>query len=356
MLSIQQFDYFLPPSLIAHAPLKNRASSRLLSANRASQTLSHHHFNDLASLLDPGDVLVRNETKVIPARLFGQLPSGKIIELLLLNPVDDSGTLWKCLTKPGIAQNEKIVFPTGVEAINHSAKDVYAKEIEFHCSKTELRQLLTKEGHTPLPPYISNSSSEKLLRQQYQTIYAKQEGSVAAPTAGLHFTAKLDAELSQRGISIVPITIHVGLGTFAPLKDNSFSTKQIHTEWFSISLKAAQTINQAKSEGRRIVAVGTTTARTLESCADLSGKIVPQTGETSLFIFPPYAFRAIDALITNFHLPKSSLLTLVSAFVSTPNTSEIFSSFNESLIGKSYQIAIENEYRFYSFGDAMLIT
>ena len=356
MLSIQQFDYSLPPSLIAQAPLKNRAESRLLVLNRTTLTLFHHQFNELVSLLQPGDVLVRNETKVIPARLFGQLQSGKKIEVLLLNPSDDSGIKWKCLTKPGIAQQAKIFFSAAVEALNHSSKDAYTKEIEFSCTKAELHEFILKKGHTPLPPYISNSSSEKILRQQYQTTYALREGSVAAPTAGLHFTPTLDKELQKGGITIVPITLHVGLGTFAPLRENSFSAKQIHSEWFSLSSDATKKINQAKSEHRRIIAVGTTTARTLESCSDAEGRISPQTGETSLFIFPPYTFKAIDALITNFHLPKSSLLTLVSAFVSTPNTSELFTSFSDSLVGKSYQIAIEEKYRFYSFGDAMLIT
>ena len=356
MLSINQFDYTLPLSLIAHAPLTKRTASRLLSLDRTSQKLSHHHFNDLATLLQPGDVLVRNETKVIPARLFGQLKTAKNIELLLISPVDDGGTKWKCLTKPGLNQNENILFNSEIEAVNHSPKDSYVKEIEFECSKSELRTFILKNGHTPLPPYISNQSNEYLLRKQYQTTYAKHEGSVAAPTAGLHFTKELDKELSLRDISILPITLHVGLGTFAPLRETVFAEKQLHAEWFSVSDMTAQQINQAKQEKRRIIAVGTTSARTLESCTNSMGRIEPKTSETTLFIFPPYKFRSVDGLITNFHLPKSSLLTLVSAFVSAPNTPENFTSFNESLIGKSYQKAISEQYRFYSFGDAMLIT
>lgn len=356
MLSINQFDYTLPPSLISHAPLTKRTASRLLSVDRTSQKITHHHFSDLAALLQPGDVLIRNETKVIPARLFGQRKSGKNIELLLISPVDDSGVKWKCLTKPGLNQNEKILFDSEIEAINTSPKDSYVKEVEFGCSKTELRTFFLKNGHTPLPPYISNQSNELLLRKQYQTTYAKHEGSVAAPTAGLHFTKELDKELALRDISILPITLHVGLGTFAPLRETVFAEKQLHAEWFSVSDMTAQQINQAKQEKRRIIAVGTTSARTLESCTNSKGLIEPKTSETTLFIFPPYKFRSVDGLITNFHLPKSSLLTLVSAFVSAPNTPENFTSFNKSLIGKSYQTAISEQYRFYSFGDAMLIT
>ncbi len=355
MLSVQQFDYPLPSHLIAHAPLENRATSRLLVLNRATQKLTHLHFSDLASLLKPGDVLVRNETKVFPARLYGQLQSGKKIEVLLLNPLDDTGILWRCLTKPGITENEILNFNSEITAINHSSKQSYVKEIEFLCSKIELRAYISKNGHTPLPPYITNQSSEDLLRKQYQTMYAKHEGSVAAPTAGLHFTTELDQALTQRGVALVSITLHVGLGTFSPLKDHSFVDQQLHTEWFTVSPEAAEQINQAKKQHRRIIVVGTTTARTLESCTNSQGYLESKSGETSLFIFPPYKFQSVDALITNFHLPKSSLLTLVSAFVSAPNTSEMFTSFGESLIGRSYQVAIAENYRFYSFGDAMLI-
>lgn len=355
MLSVQQFDYPLPSNLIAHAPLEKRSTSRLLVLDRATQKLTHLHFSDLASLLKPGDVLVRNETKVFPARLFGQLQAGKAIEVLLLNPVDASGTLWQCLTKPGITEHEIINFDSEITAINRSPKPSYVKEIEFLCSKAELRAYILKHGHTPLPPYIANQSSEELLRKQYQTMYAKHEGSVAAPTAGLHFTTELDRALSLRGVSLVSIILHVGLGTFSPLKEHSFVDNQLHSEWFSVSPESAGQINQAKKEHRRIIVVGTTTARTLESCTNSQGYLEPQSGETSLFIFPPYSFRSTTALITNFHLPKSSLLTLVSAFVSAPNTSEMFTSFGESMIGKSYQAAIDENYRFYSFGDAMLI-
>lgn len=355
MTGINSFDYRLPPDHIAHQPVEPRSSSKLMQVDRATGEIKHWRFSDLPTLLQPGDVLVRNDTKVLPARLFGKLESGKQIEVLLIHPNQSSQNEWFCLTKPGLKQNQTVIFDDVLQATNQSEKNAYSKILRFSLGGTELKQKIDEIGHTPLPPYIHPVSSEKTIRRQYQTTYAKCTGSVAAPTAGLHFTPELDAELRHIGVEIVSVTLHVGLGTFMPLREHSFEEKQLHEEYFSLEEAATYAINKAKIEGRRIIAVGTTAVRTLESCVDEAGLLRAQTGETKLFIFPPFQFRIVDAMITNFHLPKSSLLALVSAFVSQPNTTHSFTSFSESMIGKSYQIAMEQNYRFYSFGDAMLI-
>lgn len=355
MISANDFDYSLPDSLIANEPLPERTSSRLLVLDRTSGKIAHHHFADLPSLLKTGDVLVRNQTKVFPARIFAEKTSGKSVELLLLHPVVGTGTQWQCLTKPGVKPGEALRLTPKVTATNLSETKSYTKVFEFSCSTDELFSLLEKHGQTPLPPYIHNQTPENIRRRQYQTTYAQTVGSAAAPTAGLHFTPALDQALTAAGIAIAPITLHVGLGTFAPLRDESFASKSLHSEWYELSSETATIINQAKQSGRRIVAIGTTTVRTLESAAMKHWPLQPHTGETTLFIYPPYSFQVVDAMVTNFHLPKSSLLALVSAFVTQPNGPETFHSFAQSSIGTAYQTAITERYRFFSFGDAMLI-
>lgn len=355
MTGINSFDYQLPPKHIAHQPAEPRSSSKLMQVDRATGEIKHWHFSDLPTLLQPGDVLVRNDTKVLPARLFGKLESGKQIEVLLIHPNQSSQDEWFCLTKPGVKQDQTIIFDDELQATNRSDKNSYSKILRFSLEGKALKQKIDDIGHTPLPPYINPISSEKTIRRQYQTTYAKFTGSVAAPTAGLHFTPDLDEELRRMGVEIVSVTLHVGLGTFMPLREHSFEEKQLHEEYFSLDEASANAINKAKAEGRRIIAVGTTAVRTLESCVDEAGLLQARTGETRLFIFPPFQFRVVDAMITNFHLPKSSLLALVSAFVSQPNTTHNFTSFSESIIGESYQVAMNQNYRFYSFGDAMLI-
>ena len=356
MISIDQFDYDLPKHLIAHNPPAQRSSSKLLTFDRQSLSIVHQNFQNLPALLNEGDILVRNETKVIPARMFGKTTSGKSIEVLLIRPVENT-TTWECLVKPGIKQGDTLRFSDTVWAENQSDKHSYLKRLAFSVSELELEEELVHIGHTPLPPYIHSTLSESQLRMAYQTTYAKNSGSVAAPTAGLHFTPDLDESLRNRGVEILSITLHVGIGTFAPLKAESFITKQLHQERYELDAEVFDKIQRAKSQQRKIIAVGTTTTRVLESLDfNSSNKNTSTSGETALFIFPPYRFTVVDGLITNFHLPKSSLLALISAFTTTPNSSESFASFDKSAIGQAYQEAIQKEYRFFSFGDAMFIT
>lgn len=359
-LSIDDFEYHLPDARIAQTPAVPRDSSRLLMVDRVTPALSDHHFYDLPQLLRPGDVLVRNNTQVIPARLIGRKTTGGAVEVLLLKRLESSSKeeLWECLTKPGIKINQTILFTDELRATCRSI-DGYTRVLAFNRSHIALFEALYAIGHTPLPPYIHwSSADETSLRETYQTIYASRAGSAAAPTAGLHFTPELDQQLREAGIQIEEVTLHVGLGTFLPVKETDVTHHTMHQEWYELTPGVAERLSQAKAEGRRVIAVGTTSCRVLETCAvssDSGVSLKAGTGETDIFIYPPYRFKAVDGLITNFHLPKSTLLMLVSALVSEPNTDVPFSNFKESLIGQAYLKAIADKYRFFSFGDAMLI-
>lgn len=365
-LQAEAFWYDLPVELIAQKPLAQRDHSRLMQVNRQTQQLSHHQFYDLPNLLQPGDILIRNNTKVLPARVHGRKETGGKIEVLLNKHLESNqqGEVWECLTKPGLKLDQRVTF--GHTKDSDSPPLLQAKCIQIdgfkriiHFNKTGLIFLKTLEeiGQTPIPPYIAwQAEDEPQLRQQYQTTYAKKVGSVAAPTAGLHFTPELDQQLAEKGIKNLELTLHVGLGTFQPVQPENIKTQALHSEIFELAPEIATALTQAKQAGQRLIAVGTTSTRVLVSCFDLkTNTFQPQNGETDLFIYPPREIKTIDGLITNFHQPQSSLMMLVSALVSAPNTPHTFVDLQSSLIGQAYQTAIQEKYRFHSFGDAMLI-
>lgn len=358
MLTLDQFDYHLPPTLIAQTPKEKRDHSRLLVVNRQHQKLEDFHFYDLPDLIDDNYLIVRNNTKVIPARIFGQKETGGHVELLLTKRVGSGANseVWQCLSKPGIKPGQKIIFKNTDLTATCLAINNYTRDIKFNQSGEQLFDTLFQIGHTPIPPYIKwNEDDEDQLRQVYQTTYAKIQGSAAAPTAGLHFTKEIDQKLKDKGIEIIEVTLHVGLGTFLPVKDEDVLKHHMHSEKFILTKKAADKINQAKKQGKKILSIGTTTTRLLEACANDKGELTAQSGETDIYIYPGYQFKIVDSLITNFHLPKSTLLMLISALGSKPQTNDEFVDFQSSLLGKAYQHAIDQKYRFYSFGDAMLI-
>ena len=356
MLTIHQFDYHLPASLIAHKPAEIRDHSRMLVVNRQSGLITDHHFFDLPQIIDQNYLIVRNNTKVIPARIFGQKTTGGQVELLLIKrlAILPDGETWQCLTKPGLKPGQTITFPDSLLVAVCQSRNGYTQLIKFNQSSSTLFATLYQIGHTPIPPYIDwEKNDEQHLRDIYQTTFAKHQGSVAAPTAGLHFTKDLDQQLQKKGVDIAEVTLHVSLGTFLPVKAENIVNHQMHSEQFELTKQVAEQITQAKSQGKKILSVGTTTTRVLESCAKTQGMLTPQAGETDIYIYPEYQFKIVDSLITNFHLPKSTLLMLISAFTSFPQTQ--FENFHKSLVGLAYQLAIDKKYRFYSFGDAMLI-
>lgn len=362
MLKLNQFDYNLPEKMIAQKPADPRDSSKLLLANRSTNQVSHHHFYNLPELLKSGDVLVRNNTKVIRARLHGHKTTGGNVEILLNKPVVHSQNehVWECLTKPGLKVGQNVDFDNSDLSAVCTASTDYTRLVRFNKTGDEFLQIISKIGETPLPPYIKNSDDPVKIEKLYQTLYAETAGSVAAPTAGLHFTPEIESALIKKGVEILDLTLHVGLGTFLPVKTEDITKHKMHGEWFDLDQKIATKINQAKLAGKRIIAVGTTTTRVLESCSFFDNakekfQLKPTTGETEIFIYPGYKFKIIDGLLTNFHLPKSTLLMLVSSLTTRPNTSAKFKNFQESLVGQAYSAAIKNNYRFYSFGDAMLI-
>ena len=338
-MKTSKFNYSLPENLIAQQPVFPRDSSRLLVLDSSSGKISHHHFCDIVDYLEKGDVLVLNNSKVIPARLFGEVKGkdGKRAEILL---VRKTGPYWECL-----AGGKKLKVGDEIVISPRFSLKIRAKNpertflVKFNKSGVEFKLLLLKHGHTPTPPYIKYEAKES----DYQTIYAAIEGSVAAPTVGLHFTKGLLEKLKAKGVAIEFVTLHVGLGTFLPVKEENLEDHKIHVEYASLSLKTAEKLNKAKREKRRIIAVGTTTVRVLESTCDNNGRVKPFSGEVDIFIKPGYKFKVVDAMITNFHLPASTLLALVCAF----------GRYN--YIMRAYKIAIKNKYRFYSFGDAMFL-
>lgn len=340
-MRLSDFDFYLPDELIAQTPVEPRDRSRLLVLFRETGATKHGTFRDLADYLNAGDVLVLNDTRVIPARLMGvKAGTGGQVELLLLKRLGIDR--WETLVRPGrrVHEGTEIVFGNGeLVAVGEESTETGGRVMRFRFDGA-FEEVLDRLGKMPLPPYITASLDDP---ERYQTVYSRVRGSAAAPTAGLHFTKEFLEELQTRGIKIAYITLHVGLGTFRPVQTEDIRKHRMHSEYYEISEEAARTVNDARREGRRIVAVGTTCVRTLESVADPSGFIEPRAGWTDIFIYPGYRFRAVDAMVTNFHLPKSSLVMLVSAFAGREN------------VLAAYREAVDERYRFFSFGDAMLI-
>lgn len=346
------FDYNLPQNLIANFPASPRDRSRLMVIDRKTVIISHKHFYDIVDYLSPNDVLVLNKTKVFPARVYATKITGGKVELLFLEEVESG--IWKALTHPGLKIGTNISINKNL--FNVVGHDKQTALIDTHLSKDDLMKLLRKHGHTPLPPYIRSSDAETNLRKEYQTVYADSVGSVAAPTAGFHFTKRLLNRLKAKGVQIEYVTLHVGLGTFLPVRTSNLENHTMHSEYFKVEKSVVNRLNKAKKEGKKIISVGTTSTRVLETLSDSSGTLEDSPPKyTNIFIYPPYKFKFVDGLVTNFHLPESTLLALVSAFVSHPNTDKEFSDFESSLAGKAYTVAIKEKYRFYSFGDACFI-
>ncbi len=339
MLKTKDFYYDLPEELIAQTPVYPRDSSRLLVYDRASDTVSHEHFYDLPSHLKSGDLLVINDTKVYPARLFAHTEHGGKVEILLLKRLDLSE--WECLVKPGKKAREGVRLTVNDElALTVQSRTPTGERIIKFEYDGVFEDILSRAGEMPLPPYIH----EKLKDQdRYQTVYCKQEGSAAAPTAGLHFTPELLQKIEGMGVQIARVQLNVGLGTFRPVKCENILEHEMHVEYYNVSEQAAALINAAKAEGRRVIAIGTTSVRTLETVADENGFVRACSGNTGIFIYPPYKFKCVDALVTNFHLPESTLIMLVSALSTREKTLEL------------YKTAVQEGYRFFSFGDAMLV-
>lgn len=340
-MRVEDFDYHLPPELIAQRPVEPRDASRLLVLHRNSGRLEHRRFYELPLYLKPGDVLVLNDTRVIPARLWGKkAKTGGQVEVFLLKPL--GGDCWEALVRPGrrVPPGTELIFGGGklrAKVLERTPQGGRLVEFEY---EGKWEEVIERLGEVPLPPYIKEKLPDP---ERYQTVYASKPGSVAAPTAGLHFTPRLLKELEEKGIKIVYILLHVGLGTFRPVREEVVEKHKMHAEYFRVDEGAARTINEARRQGGRVIAVGTTVVRTLETVATPEGDIKPGEGLTELFIYPGYRFKAVEGLITNFHLPRSTLLMLVCAFA------------GREKILEAYQVAIKERYRFYSFGDAMLI-
>ena len=340
-MKTDDFDYYLPENLIAQTPINKRDESKLMVLNKETGTIEHHHFADIIDYLTPNDVLVLNDTKVMPARLIGQKEdTNGHIELLLLK--NTKNNIYECLCKPAkrVKIGTIVNFGDGIlKAKCIEVKEEGIREFEFLYDGI-FYEILDKLGEMPLPPYIHKKLKDK---NRYQTVYAKNIGSAAAPTAGLHFTQELLEKLKNKGITICYVTLHVGLGTFRPVNVEDVTTHKMHSEFYTINEETAKILNQAKKDGKNIVSVGTTTTRVLETVMNQYQTFKACSGYTSIFIYPGYQFKAVDSLITNFHLPKSTLIMLVSAFCS------------KEIIMNAYSEAIKNSYRFFSFGDSMFI-
>ena len=341
IMDVKDFYYDLPQELIAQDPLEDRSSSRLMVLDKITGEVEHRHFKDITEYLRPGDCLVINNTKVIPARLYGVKEGTEAkIEILLLKRKEND--IWETLVKPGkkCKIGTKIVFGEGI--LTGEVVDIVEEGnrlIQFHYEGI-FEEILDRLGQMPLPPYITHQLQDK---NRYQTVYAKYDGSAAAPTAGLHFTPELLQQVRDMGVEIAEVTLHVGLGTFRPVKETDVLKHHMHSEFYKIEQSEADKINKAKKEGHRVIAVGTTSTRTLESAADENGFLTEKSGWTEIFIYPGYQFKVIDALITNFHLPESTLVMLVSALAGREH------------VLAAYETAVEEKYRFFSFGDAMFI-
>jgi S-adenosylmethionine:tRNA ribosyltransferase-isomerase len=354
--SLDDFDYHLPQELIAHEPAKPRDSASLLLLNRTTGAIGNTRFSALPQFLGANDVLVINDTKVMPSRLQVNKATGRRVSLLLLESNQDAK--WQVLSKPGLKKGNVLLLEgERIAEVVHPSDDEGLASIQFCMSNAQVHALMHAHGEMPLPPYIQNKSSQAKLKKMYQTVFAAHEGSAAAPTASLHFTKRLLTQLEKRAVTIVPLTLSVGLGTFKPLTNASINKSTLHAEHYYLPPETARVLFKAKHEGKRIVSVGTTVARALESSAQsiLDGNISAEWQTTNLFIKPPHTFRVVDSLITNFHLPQSSLLMLVSAFCASPNAQEKFTNFKTSMLGHAYHRAIKDTYRFFSFGDAMFI-
>ena len=339
-MDLKEFYYDLPEELIAQVPIQKRDESRLMVLDRKKQTIEHKIFKDILEYLKPGDCLVRNNTKVIPARIYGKKETGANVEFLLLNNIE--GDIWEAIVRPGnkLHIGTKVSFGEGLlDAEILEVMEGGTRKVKFTYSGI-FNEILDKIGLMPLPPYIHEELKEK---DRYQTVYAKYQGSAAAPTAGLHFTEELLEKIKAKGVEIANVTLHVGIGTFRPVKVEKIEEHHMHSEHYYIKKEDAEKINNAKKNGGRIISVGTTSCRVLESIANENGLVQETEGDTSIFIYPGYKFKCIDALITNFHLPESTLLMLVSALA------------GKDYIMKAYKEAVEQKYRFFSFGDAMFI-
>ncbi|MGN1299660.1 MAG: tRNA preQ1(34) S-adenosylmethionine ribosyltransferase-isomerase QueA [Candidatus Scatovivens sp.] len=339
-MKVSEFNYDLPEELIAQTPTDKRDESRLMVLDKDKKTIEHKIFKDVLDYLKPGDVLVRNNTKVIPARIYGKKETGANVEFLLLKNLESD--IWETIVRPGnkLRIGTNVIFGDGI--LNAEILDILpggTRKVKFSYNGI-FNEILDKIGLMPLPPYIHEELKQK---DRYQTVYAKYQGSAAAPTAGLHFTEELLNEIEKKGIQIANVTLHVGIGTFRPVKEESIEAHKMHSEHFYIKQEDVIKINNAKKEGRRIIAVGTTSCRVLEAVADKNGMVKEIETDTEIFIYPGYKFKCIDGLITNFHLPQSTLIMLVSAFA------------GKDFIFKAYEEAVKNRYRFFSFGDAMLI-
>ena len=339
-VKVSEFNYNLPEELIAQTPIEKRDESRLMVLDRENHTIEHKRFKDIIEFLKPGDVLVRNNTKVIPARLYGKKETGANVEFLLLNNIE--GDIWESIVRPGnkLHVGTRVIF--GDSLLEAEILDIMSggtRKVKFYYDGI-FNEILDKIGLMPLPPYIHEELKQK---DRYQTVYAKYDGSAAAPTAGLHFTEDLLKQLEKKGIIIANVTLHVGIGTFRPVKEETVEKHEMHSEHFYIKQEDVEKINNAKKNGNRVIAVGTTSCRVLESIADDEGFVKETEGDTKIFIYPGYKFKCLDGLITNFHLPQSTLLMLVSALA------------GKDYIMKAYEEAVKEKYRFFSFGDAMLI-
>jgi S-adenosylmethionine:tRNA ribosyltransferase-isomerase len=342
---LSDFDFILPEELIAQAPAARRDASRLLSVERQTGAVASRQFADIVASFCPGDVLVINDTQVIPARLFAKKTSGGQVEVLLVRQCPESagGIDWLCMTRSSkpLAVGTRLIFDERLSAEVLQAGDDYLRHIRFDC-QGDFWQIIDEIGHLPLPPYIKRADT-LTDRSRYQTVFARARGAVAAPTAGLHFTAEILEQIRGKGVEICVLTLHVGPGTFLPVRVDDIRQHKMHAEYYSIPAATAQTINQARAHGGRIFAVGTTVTRALETAAGEDGLLKAGDGDSEIFIVPGYRFKIVDALITNFHLPKSTLLMLVSAFA------------GRELMLRAYDRAVSEKYRFFSYGDCMLI-
>ena len=340
-MKLEDFDYYLPEELIAQVPIKDRDHSRLLVIDKVNKTMEDKVFKDIIDYLEPGDCLVRNNTKVLPARLYGKKDTGANVEFLLLKNVD--GDVWEVMVRPGnkLKQGAKVVFGDGIlkaEILESTEDGTRLAKFEYNGIFNEI---LDEIGLMPLPPYIHESLKDN---DRYQTVYAKYQGSAAAPTAGLHFTDELFNKLKDKGVEVANVTLHVGIGTFRPVKEEKIEDHHMHFEHYLLKQEDADKINKAKLSGYRVICVGTTSCRTIETIADPNTGLVKEAeGDTGIYIYPGYKFKCMDGLITNFHLPKSTLLMLVSAFS------------DREFILKAYKHAVDEKYRFFSFGDAMFL-
>ena len=339
-MKVSDFNYNLPEELIAQVPIQKRDESRLMVLNRENQTIEHKTFKDIIDYLQPGDCLVRNNTKVIPARIYGKKETGANVEFLLLNNIE--GDIWECIVRPGnkLHIGTKVIFGEGLlKADILDTMEGGTRKVKFSYNGI-FNEILDQIGLMPLPPYIHEELKDK---DRYQTVYAKYRGSAAAPTAGLHFTEELLSKIEQKGTQIANVTLHVGIGTFRPVKEETVEKHHMHSEHYYIKKEDVDKINTAKENKKRVIAVGTTSCRVLETIADENGHVKEAEGDTQIFIYPGYKFKILDGLITNFHLPQSTLLMLVSALA------------GKDYVLKAYNEAVKEKYRFFSFGDAMFI-